>query len=245
MKNIKVFVFAAIFLVAPLGARAAESDPPAQALMSKLQWRSIGPYIGGRVVAVAGVPSDPDLFYMGSVQGGIWRSTNYGQSWDNISDGKIPGIADSIGAIAVAPSNQKIIYAGTGESDIRGDFDTGDGVYKTTDAGKTWQYAGLRETHMTSSIVIDPRDPNVVYATSMGHVFQPNPERGVFKTTDGGKTWTKILYVDDNTGANNVVMDAHDPNVLYASMWQAQRTPWHLTSGGPGSGLFKTVDGGA
>jgi photosystem II stability/assembly factor-like uncharacterized protein len=182
---------------------------------------------------------------MGGVQGGIWRSTNYGQSWENISDGKIPGTADGIGAIAVAPSNPKIIYAGSGESDIRGDFDTGDGIYKTTDAGKTWQYAGLRETHMTSSLVIDPRDPNVVYATSMGHVFQPNPERGVFKTTDGGKTWTKILYVDDNTGANVVVMDAHNPSVLYASMWQAQRTPWHLNSGGPGSGVYKTVDAGA
>jgi len=245
MKNFKVFVLAAICLVAPLEARAADPESPAQTLMSKLQWRSIGPYIGGRVVAVAGVPSEPDLFYMGGVQGGIWRSTNYGQSWENISDGKIPGVADSIGAIAVAPSNPKIIYAGTGESDIRGDFDTGDGIYKSTDAGKSWRYAGLRETHMTSSLVIDPRDPNVVYATSMGHVFQPNPDRGVFKTTDGGKTWTKVLYVDDNTGANDVVMDPHDSNVLYASMWQAQRTPWSLTSGGPGSGLYKTIDDGA
>lgn len=213
--------------------------------MSKLQWRCIGPYDGGRVVAVAGVPSNQNLFYMGSVQGGIWRSTNYGQSWENISDGELPGVADSIGALAVAPSNPKIIYAGTGESDIRGDFDTGDGVYKSTDAGKTWHYAGLRETHMTSSIVIDPRNPNVVYATSMGHVFKPNPERGVFKTADGGKTWSKVLYVDDNTGANTVVMDAHNPDVLYASMWEAQRTPWHLNSGGPGSGLYKTSDGGA
>jgi photosystem II stability/assembly factor-like uncharacterized protein len=245
MKHLKMFVLAAILLVAPFGARAADSETPAQHLMSKLQWRSIGPYIGGRVVAIAGVPSEPDLFYMGGVQGGIWRSTNYGLSWENISDGKIPGIADSIGAIAVAPSNPKIIYAGSGESDIRGDFDTGDGIYRTADAGKTWQYAGLRETHMTSSLVIDPRDPNVVYATSMGHVFQPNPERGVFKTTDGGKNWSKILYVDDNTGANVVVMDPHNPNVLYASMWQAQRTPWHMTSGGPGGGLYKSVDGGA
>jgi photosystem II stability/assembly factor-like uncharacterized protein len=245
MKHFKFFVLAAILVVAPFGARAADSETPAQHLMSKLQWRSIGPYIGGRVVAIAGVPSEPDLFYMGGVQGGIWRSTNYGQSWDNISDGKIPGTADGIGAIAVAPSNPKIIYAGSGESDIRGDFDTGDGIYKTADAGKTWQYAGLRETHMTSSLVIDPRDPNVVYATSMGHVFQPNPDRGVFKTTDGGKTWSKILYIDDNTGANVVVMDPQNPNVLYASMWQAQRTPWHLTSGGPGSGLYKTVDEGA
>jgi photosystem II stability/assembly factor-like uncharacterized protein len=244
MKRLFAFLVAVACLTAPLAVRAA-GDDAAHKLMSKLEWRSIGPYIGGRVVAVAGVPSDPDLFYMGGVQGGIWRSTNYGQSWENISDGKIPGVADSIGALAVAPSNPKIMYAGTGESDIRGDFDTGDGIYKTTDAGKTWHYAGLRETHMTSSLVIDPHNPNTVYATSIGHVFKPNPERGVFKTTDGGKTWSKVLYVDDNTGANVVVMDPHDPSVLYASMWQAQREPWHLTSGGPGSGLYKTTDGGA
>jgi photosystem II stability/assembly factor-like uncharacterized protein len=245
MKHIVAVIVAAICLAAPFGAHAADVQSPSQALMSKLHWRSIGPYIGGRVVAVAGVPTDPDLFYMGGVQGGIWRSTNYGQSWENISDGQIPGVADSIGAIAVAPSNPKIIYAGTGESDIRGDFDTGDGVYKTTDAGKTWHYAGLRETHMTSSLVIDPRDPNVAYASSMGHVFGPNPDRGIFKTTDGGKTWTKVLYVDDQTGANDVVIDPKHPDTLYASMWQAQRTPWHLESGGPGSAVYKTTDGGA
>jgi len=245
MKKMTAAVLTALCLAAPVGARAADVQSPAQTLMSKLHWRSIGPYIGGRVVAVAGVPTNPDLFYMGGVQGGIWRSTNYGQSWENISDGKIPGIADSIGALAVAPSNPKIIYAGTGESDIRGDFDTEDGIYKTTDAGKTWHYAGLRETHMTSSLVIDPRDPNVAYASSMGHVFAPNPDRGVYKTTDGGKTWTKVLYVDDKTGANDVVMDPKNPDTLYASMWQAQRTPWHLESGGPGSGVYKTTDGGA
>ena len=247
MKNLTTVILCLISMSAPMSARAAAAAPaaPAQTLTSKLHWRSIGPYIGGRVVAVAGVPSQPDLFYMGGVQGGIWRSTNYGQNWTNISDGKIPGIADSIGALAVAPSDPKIIYAGTGESDIRGDFDTGDGIYKSTDAGKTWHYAGLRETHMTSSLVIDPRDANVAYATSMGHVFVPNPERGVFKTTDGGKTWTKVLYVDDKTGANDVVIDPKHPDTLYASMWQAQRTPWHLESGGPGSGVYKTTDAGA
>ena len=213
--------------------------------MSKLHWRSIGPYIGGRVVAVAGVPSEPDLFYMGGVQGGIWRSTNYGQTWVNISDGKIPAIATSIGALAVAPSNPKVIYAGTGEGDIRGDFDTGAGIYKTTDAGTTWHYAGLSETHTTSSLVIDPNDSDIVYATSLGHVFAPNPERGVFKTTDGGKTWSKVLYVDAGTGGNDIVMDPRDPRILYASMWQERRQPWKLTSGGPSSGLYKTVDAGA
>ncbi len=244
---VSTVLFSVIMLALPIAVCADDStaQSPAQRLMSKLEWRNIGPFIGGRVVAVDGVPSDPNLFYMGAVQGGIWKSTNYGQNWENISDGKIPTVANSIGAIAVAPSNPRVIYAGTGESDIRQDFDTGDGIYKTTDAGKTWHYAGLRETHMTSSLVVDPRDPNIVYATSMGHVFKPNPDRGVFKSTDGGKTWNKILYIDDKTGANVVVMDPHNPAVLYAAMWQAQRMPWGMTSGGPGSGLYKTTDGGA
>lgn len=234
-----------MLFAAPFGANAAPPATPAQKLTSKLHWRSIGPYIGGRVVAVAGVPEQPDLFYMGGVEGGIWRSTNYGQTWENVSDGQLPATATSIGALAVAPSNSKIIYAGTGESDIRSDFDSGEGVYKSTDAGKTWHYAGLRDTHQTSSMVIDPRDPDIVYVTSMGHVFKANPQRGVFKTTDGGKTWSKVLYVDDKTGANDIVMDPRNHNVLYASMWQAYRTPWTLQSGGPGSGLYKSTDAGA
>lgn len=245
MKRFLPVLIVAAFLFAPLALRAAAPTSPAQQLMSKLGWRSIGPYIGGRVVAVAGVPSKPNLFYFGGVEGGIWKSINYGLSWDNISDGKIPGTADAIGALAVAPSNPNVIYAGTGESDIRGDFDTGDGVYKTTDAGKTWSYAGLRETHMITKIVVDPRNPNVAYAASMGHVFKPNPMRGIFKTINGGATWTKVLFVNDNTGGVDLDMDARNPNVLYAAMWQAQRQPWKLTSGGPGSGLYKTTDAGA
>ena len=138
-----------------------------------------------------------------------------------------------------------MIYAGTGEADIRGDFDTGDGVYKTTNGGKTWSYAGLRETHMVAKLAIDPRDPNVVYAASMGHVFMPNSERGIFKTIDGGKSWRKLLFVDSDTGGIDLAMDSRDPKVLYAAMWQAQRRPWTLINGGPGSGLFKTTDGGA
>ena len=235
----------AAIAVAPGAANSAPSNSPAQTLLSKLEWRSIGPFIGGRVVAVAGVPDQPNLFYMGAVQGGVWKSENAGTTWENISDGKMGTVANGIGAIAVAPSNSKIIYAGTGESDIRQDFANGDGIYKSTDAGKTWRYAGLRETRQTSSLVIDPKNPDVVYATSMGHVFKPNPDRGVYKTTDGGKTWKKILFVDDNTGANNIVMDGRDPNVLYATMWQARRTAWGLTSGGAGSAVYKTTDGGA
>ncbi|HTX55727.1 MAG TPA: hypothetical protein VMD47_01350 [Candidatus Acidoferrales bacterium] len=245
MKRVIVAVLAVFFVFGPFAVHASAAAPPTQKLLSKLQWRSIGPYIGGRVVAVAGVPSEPNLFYFGGVEGGVWRSTDYGIHWQNITDGKIPGTATSIGAIAVAPSNPKIIYFGTGESDIRGDFDTGVGIFKSTDAGQTWHYAGLTDTHQISSLVIDPRDPNVVYATSMGHVFAPNSERGVFKTTDGGKTWKKILYIDDNTGANNIVMDPRNSSVLYATMWQAYRKPWIMVSGGPGSGLYKTTDAGA
>ncbi|MGB6986261.1 MAG: hypothetical protein WBD74_09855 [Candidatus Aquilonibacter sp.] len=243
MKRIVATLLAAAFAVAPIAVPAA-SGSASEKLLSKMAWRLVGPYIGGRVVAVAGVPDQPNLFYMGGVQGGVWKSENAGNSWDNITDGKMGKISHSIGAIAVAPSNSKIIYVGTGESDIRGDWANGEGIYKSTDAGDSWRYAGLSETRQTSSIVIDPHNPNIVYATSMGHVFKPNPDRGVYKTVDGGKTWKKVLFVDDNTGANNIVMDAKNPNVLYATMWQAQRTEWTLKSGGPGSAIYKTTDAG-
>ena len=226
-------------------AAAAHAGQPHKFLDGKLSWRSIGPNIGGRSVAVAGVPSERNLFYMGGVDGGVWKSTDYGVVWNNITDGKWPSASDSIGAIAVAPSNPKVLYVGTGETDIRNDMITGDGMFKSVDAGKSWKYAGLRETRTISAIVVDPHDPNVVYASSMGHVFAPNADRGVFKSTDGGKTWRKILFVDDKTGAIDLVMDPRDPKVLYAAMWQAQRTPWSLNDGGPGSGLYKTTDGGA
>jgi len=243
LQTISALVLSAFLTAWPLTTSAAATSPT-QTFMSKLQWRSIGPFLGGRVVAVAGVPSNPNLFYFGGVQGGVWRSTDYGNEWINISDGKIPMTAQTIGALAIAPSNPKVIYAGSGERDIRNDVDTGDGIYKTTNAGKTWTYAGLRETHTTTGLVIHPTNPNIAYAASMGHVFTSNPERGVFKTIDGGKTWKKILFVDNGTGAIDLVMDPSNPNVLYAAMWQAQRVPWRLTSGGPGSGLFKTTDGG-
>ena len=245
MKKLTALALAVLPFALPLAVRAADATPPARQLMSKLAWRNIGPYIGGRVVAIAADPSQPNVFYFGGVEGGIWKSTDYGLEWTNISDGKLPLVADSIGALAIAPSNTSVIYAGTGESDIRNDFYTGAGIFKSTDAGETWHYAGLSDTHTTSALAVDPKNPNVVYASSLGHVFKSNSERGVFKTTDGGKTWKKILFVDDNTGAGDLVMDPHDSRTLYAAMWQAQRVPWKLTSGGPGSGLYKTTDGGA
>ena len=239
------FLFLIAGALVTLAAAPASGPVTPKTLMGKLEWRPVGPYIGGRVVAVAGVPQNANLFYMGAVDGGIWKSTDYGVKWENISDGKLPGSSTSIGAIAVAPSDAKILYVGTGESDIRADVITGDGVSKSTDSGKTWHYAGLRDTHTISILAVDPKNPDVVYAASMGHVFKPNPERGVFKSTDGGKTWKKILFVDDQTGAIDLAMDPKDSQVLYAAMWQAHRTPWGLVSGGPGSGLYKTTDAGA
>ena len=236
-----IAAIAALLLV----TAAAHAAAPHKFLDGKLNWRSIGPNIGGRSVAVTGVPGERNLFYMGGVDGGVWKSTDYGVDWQNITDGKLPSASDSIGAIAVAPSNPKVLYVGTGESDIRNDMVTGDGVFKSADGGKSWKYAGLRATRTISAIVVDPHDPDVVYAASLGHVFAPNPDRGVFKTTDGGKTWRKILFVDDRTGAISLVMDPRDPKVLYAGMWQAQRTPWSLDDGGAGSGLYKSTDGGA
>ncbi len=227
-------------------ARAQSAGPlHPQKLMSQMKWRSIGPYVGGRVVTVAGVADHPHLFYAGAVGGGVWKSTNDGISWKNITDGKLKCPSASIGAIAVAPSDPSVIYIGTGEDDIRADMIPGDGMFKSTDGGKTWHRDGLRDTHSMSVIVVDPKNPDVVYAASMGHVFVPGPHRGVFKSTDGGKTWKKILFVNNKTGAIDLVMDPNHPNVLYATMWQAQRMPWGLISGGPGSGIYKSTDGGA
>ena len=243
--NVRTFpilgVSALLFTLA--GSEGAE-PVAAQTLISKLKWRCVGPYIGGRVVTVTGVPGNNNLFYAGTVGGGVWKSTD-GAEWENITDGKLPGPSSSIGAIAVAPSDPKILYVGTGEADIRNTVIPGDGVYKSTDAGQTWQYAGLRDTHSTSAILVDPRDPNTVYVASMGHVFAPDPNRGIFKSTDGGRSWKKILFVDNNTGAICLVMDPGNPGLMYAATWQAIRMPWGLSSGGPGSGIYKTTDGGA
>ncbi len=243
LRNLGLILPVALF--ATLALPAVEAAPAPTPLNALMKWRSVGPYIGGRVVAVAGVPGERDLFYMGGVDGGVWRSTDYGVKWVNLTDGTLPGSSNSIGAIAVAPSDPKVIYVGTGESDIRGDMITGDGVFRSDDAGKSWHAAGLADTHTISGIVVDPKNPDVVYASSMGHVFKPNAERGVFKSVDGGKTWSKILYVDARTGAIDLVMDPKNPDVLYAAMWQAYRRPWTLQDGGPGSGLYKSTDGGA
>ena len=229
--------------------RLKPKPPPGFAVSSaneQAHWRSIGPYIGGRVRRGCGRSERSEPLLLGRR-----RRRRLEEHRLRPAAGRTSPTARSraspipIGAIAVAPSNPSVIYAGTGEADIRSDFDTGDGVYKTTDAGKTWTYAGLRDTHMIAKHRHRSAQPQRRLRRSMGHVFKPNPERGIFKTTDGGKTWHKILFVDDKTGGIDLAMDPHDPTSLYAAMWQAQRQPWKLTSGGPGSGLYKTTDGGA
>lgn len=233
----------AILLATCFSGMALASSATPKQLVSALHWRSVGPYIGGVVIAVTGVEQVPHRYYMGSTGGGVWESNDYGQTWKNISDKYFDN--NNIGAIAVAPSNPKVIYVGTGNPDIRNTMLTGDGMYKSTDGGKKWTKDGLAATHVISCIVVDPKNPNVVYAAAMGDVFAPNPQRGVYKSVNGGKTWKKILYVNKHTGAIDLVMDPKDPNVLYAAMWQAYRRPWTFSSGGPGSGIYKTTNGGA
>lgn len=210
--------------------------------MGSLSWRNIGPARGGRAQAVAGVNGDGQTFYMGATGGGVWKTVDGGASWRNISDGFFK--TGSVGDIAVADSDPNVIYVGMGEADIRGNFSHGDGVYKSTDAGKTWAHVGLKDTRQIGRVAVHPQDADVVYVAALGHVFGPNAERGVFRTKDGGATWQRVLYVDDKTGAIDVAIDPFNPRVVYAGMWQVYRTPWGLESGGEGSGLYRSTDGG-
>ena len=207
-----------------------------------LRWRNVGPMRGGRANAVVGDPAKPFVFYFGGVNGGVWRTSNGGQTWANITDGKSD--ISSVGAMAIAPSDPNVIYVGTGESQMREDLTFGTGVYRSTDAGATWTRLGLIDSQQIGDIVVDPRDPDRVYVAALGHAFGPNSERGVFRTLDGGKTWKRILFINDSTGANDLSIDPSNPRILYASMYKFQRTPYSMISGGGRSGIWKTLDGG-
>ena len=211
-------------------------------LFETLEWRCIGPFRGGRVVAVAGHPTDPMVFYFGGCSGGVWKTYDGGTYWENVSDRFFKTAA--VGALAVAESDPNVIYAGMGESCIRGNVSHGDGVYGSTDAGRTWAHLGLEDTRHISRVRVDPRNPEVVYVAALGHVFGPNEQRGVFRSKNGGQTWEHVLFKSEKAGAADLVMDPNNPRVLYAAIWEAGRKPWMLTSGGPDSGLYKTVDGG-
>ncbi|MGH9570886.1 MAG: WD40/YVTN/BNR-like repeat-containing protein, partial [Candidatus Angelobacter sp.] len=211
-------------------------------LFGAMRWRQVGPFRGGRVLAVSGVPGEPDVFYFGGASSGVWKSADAGANWQPIFDSQ--NIA-SIGAIAVAPSDHNVVYVGSGEACIRGDLTYGNGVYKSIDGGKTWKNVGLKDTRHIGALIVDPKDPNIVFVAALGHAYGPNQERGVFRSTDGGTTWQKVLYKDDKTGAIDIVFDPGNSSTLFASLWEVYRTPWSLSSGGPGSGLYKSTDRGA
>jgi photosystem II stability/assembly factor-like uncharacterized protein len=220
---------------------AQQVDP---ALFQEMKWRLVGPFRAGRALTAVGVPGNPSVYYFGSVGGGVWKSTNAGATWDPIFDSQ--PIA-SIGAIAVAPSDPNIIYVGTGEADMREDITYGNGMYKTTDAGKTWTHIGLNDSQQIGRVLIDPKDSDIVFVAALGHAFGANAERGVFRSTDGGKSWQRVLHKDDDTGAIDLAFDPQDSKTIYASLWQTRRPPWSVypPSNGPGSGLYKSTDGGA
>src|SRR3954451_12759599 len=228
------------FLGAAAALQAATVEPQ---LFQELKWRSVGPFRGGRVLAVTGDPRDSRRFYFGAVNGGVWRTDDAGRTWQPMFDEVNVG---SIGAIAVAPSEPKVIYVGTGEADMRSDIAQGIGMFRSADAGKSWSAIGLPDTQQIAQILIDPRNPDVVLVAALGHPYGPNAERGVFRTADGGKHWTKTLYKDANTGAIDLAFEPGNPQTVYAALWQTRRPPWNAypPSNGPGSGLYKSADGG-
>jgi photosystem II stability/assembly factor-like uncharacterized protein len=207
-----------------------------------MEFRTIGPHRGGRSCAVAGLRHQPNTFYFGATGGGVWKTTDGGSNWEVISDKDFK--TGSIGAIAVSESDPNIVYVGTGEEPIRGNVSHGDGVYKSTDGGRSWKNVGLKDSRQIARIRVHPGNPDLVYVAAQGHVWGPNAERGIFRSEDGGQTWKKVLFVDDKTGASDLAMDPANPRILYAGFWQVVRRPWELVSGGPGSSLWKSADGG-
>ena len=227
-------------LVCFLPVLSAQSFEPK--LYSGLEWRMIGPFRGGRTVGAAGIPDQPNIFFIGVNNGGVWKTDDYGHTWRPIFDDQPTG---SIGAVAVAPSDPNIIYVGSGEGLQRPDLSVGDGMYKSTDGGKTWRHMGLRDGQQIPAILVDPRNPNRLFVAVLGHPYGPNAERGVFRSTDGGETWQKVLYKDEHTGAVDLAFDPRNPQTVYAVLWQARQGPWENGAfSGPNSGLFKSTDGG-
>ena len=245
-RSVQILLVALLFPFSSLLPAAPSPSPtPPRAVDEKLfkglQWRQIGPFRGGRALTIEGVPGEPDTYYFGAVAGGVWKTIDGGANWTPLFD-KEP--ISSIGAIAIAPSDHNVIYAGTGEAAIRGNTTYGTGVFKSVDGGRTWQNVGLKDSHQIGALIIDPRNENVVLVAALGHAFGPNHERGIFRTANGGKTWTKVLSKDENTGGIDAVFDPHNPNIVFASLWQARRQPWFFSSGGQGSGLYRSEDNG-
>ena len=236
-----LIIICCFFLINENSIAQTTVESPLEKYYSSLEWRSIGPYRGGRSCAVTGVPGQPNLFYFGATGGGIWKTLDGGRSWENISDGFFGG---SIGSIAVAPSDHNVLYVGGGEKTVRGNVSSGYGLWKTEDGGKNWTSIGLKNSRHVSRVRIDPHNADIVYAAVMGNLYAPHKERGVFKSTDGGKTWNKTLHINDEVGVVDLVLDPNNPRIMYASSWRVKRTPYSLESGGEGSGLWKSTDRG-
>jgi photosystem II stability/assembly factor-like uncharacterized protein len=235
-----------LFLATSISAAPIDRPTPtdaADAVIAGLPWRLLGPFRGGRVLAVAGVPGEREHFYFGSVNGGVWETRDAGRTWVPIFDSQPIG---SIGSIAVAPSDPRVIYVGSGEADMRSDISQGDGMYKSQDGGRTWTHIGLADSQQIGRVLVHPGNPDLVYVAALGHPYGPNPERGVFRSRDGGRTWQKVLGKDESTGAIDLAFEPGRPEVIYAGLWQTRRTPWNVypPSNGPGSGLYKSTDGG-
>ncbi len=229
-------------LVASVFADTTAKPPALSDQFPGLEFRNIGPFRGGRVTAVTGVRGEPLVFYFGATGGGVWKTTDGGATWAPISDKCFK--TASVGAIAVAESDHNVVIAGMGQAPIRGNTSHGDGVYKSTDGGATWANIGLQDTQQISRVRIHPANPDIIFVAAQGHVWGPNADRGIFRTLDGGKTWKKVLFVDDKTGASDLVMDPTNPRILYAAFWQVYRKAWTMESGGTGGGVWKTTDGG-
>ena len=230
-----------LFLITVLISDSVRAQTYDTSLYDAVEYRLIGPFRGGRSAAVTGVPGKPNLFYFGATGGGIWKTTNGGRTWENISDGFFGG---SIGAIEVAEDDPNVIYVGGGEKTVRGNVSSGYGIWKTVDAGKTWVQSGLPNSRHVPRIAVHPRDHNIVYAAVLGNIYKPTQERGVYKSTDGGQNWRKVLFSNEDAGAVDLIMDPNNPRILYASTWNVRRTPYSLSSGGEGSALWKSTDSG-
>ncbi|MEO6631020.1 MAG: hypothetical protein ABIN13_04835, partial [Mucilaginibacter sp.] len=238
----KLLLLAAALLFFLYNAGAVKAQTINPSAFSMLQWRMIGPHRGGRTVGATGVAQQPNVFYIGVNNGGVWKTTDFGRTWQPVFDEQPTG---SIGDVAVAPSNPDVVYAGSGEGIQRPDLSVGDGVYKSADAGKTWVNTGLKDAQQIGGLAIDPRNENKVFVAALGHPYGPNSERGVYRTTDGGKTWERVLYKDENTGAIQVTIDPNNSDIIYADMWAGRQGPWENGEWeGTESGLFKSVDGG-
>ncbi|PYV94295.1 MAG: glycosyl hydrolase, partial [Acidobacteria bacterium] len=221
---------------------AAPTPKNEDPLFKGMKYRVIGPFRGGRSLTAAGIPGDPNTYYFGATGGGVWKSTDGALTWTSVFDKEG---TSSIGSLAVAPSDPNIVYVGTGEACIRGNISHGDGVYKTLDGGKTWKNIGLRDSRAIGKVMVNPNNADIVFVAALGHPFGPNTERGIFRSMDGGKNWEKVLYKDENTGGIDIAFDPHNANILFASLWQVRRSSWNLSSGGPGSGLYRSNDAGA